>query len=70
MECVQERIIDAMGSDEYSSNTGVVTSEGNDYLDYLNRTIHNIRCSNDFNRVARKVNFFSIETQSNTSIFQ
>ncbi|VIO90637.1 Hypothetical UPF0152 protein F42H10.6 in chromosome III, putative [Brugia malayi] len=54
MECVQERIVDVMATDGYG-NSGMVTSEGNDYLAYLNKTINNIRCANDFNRVARKI---------------
>ncbi|KAL4002949.1 putative esterase F42H10.6 [Acanthocheilonema viteae] len=54
MECVQEGIIAVMSTDGYG-NTGMITSEGNDYMDYLNKAISNIRCSNDFNRVARKV---------------
>lgn len=58
IECVQEGIVVVMSIDGYG-NTGVVTSEGNDYLHYLNRAINNIRCANDFNRVARKVNFFA-----------
>ncbi|EJD75297.1 hypothetical protein LOAG_17525 [Loa loa] len=54
MECVQERTVDVMGTDGYG-NSAAVTSDGNDYLDYLNKTISNIRCASDFNRVARKI---------------
>ncbi|KAM3724698.1 putative esterase F42H10.6 [Dirofilaria immitis] len=43
-----------MSTDGYGKNT-TITSENNDYLDYLNKAINNIQSANDFNRVARKV---------------
>ncbi|VDM92282.1 unnamed protein product [Onchocerca ochengi] len=47
-----------MNTDGYGNN-GTVTPEGNDYMDYLNKAINNIRSANDFNRVARKVRAIS-----------